>query len=98
MHEVLADEAALDHRVAAVLDELLGAGPTAVRAAKAIIRTQRGMSTAEKRSLTVGAIARQRVSPEGQEGLSALPGQASRRLARLTRHAKVASTDATIAT
>ncbi len=71
VHEVLADEAALDDRVAAVLDELLGAGPTAVRAAKAIIRTQRGMSTAEKRSLTVGAIAQQRVSPEGQEGLSA---------------------------
>jgi methylglutaconyl-CoA hydratase len=71
VHEVLADEAVLDDRVAAVVDELLSAGPTAVRAAKAIIRTQRGMSATEKRSLTVGAIARQRISPEGQEGLTA---------------------------
>ena len=71
VHEVLRDEAALDERVAAVLGELLGAGPTAMRAAKAIIREQRGQSSDAKRSLTVGAIARQRVSPEGQEGLSA---------------------------
>jgi methylglutaconyl-CoA hydratase len=71
VHEVLPDEAALDERVAAVVGELLSAGPTATRAAKAIIRDQRGLSPAEKRSLTVGAIARQRVSPEGQEGLTA---------------------------
>ena len=71
VHEVLADEAALDERVAAVVGELLSAGPTAARAAKAIIRDQRGRSADEKRSLTVGAIARQRVSPEGQEGLTA---------------------------
>jgi methylglutaconyl-CoA hydratase len=71
VHEVLADEAALDERVAAIVGELLSAGPTAARAAKAIIRDQRGLSGDEKRSLTVGAIARQRVSPEGQEGLTA---------------------------
>ena len=71
VHEVLADQLALDDRVAAVVGELLGAGPTAARAAKAIIRDQRGLSPAEKQSLTVGAIARQRVSPEGQEGLTA---------------------------
>jgi methylglutaconyl-CoA hydratase len=71
VHEVLADEVSLDERVAAVAGELLGAGPTAARAAKAIIRDQRGLASAEKRSLTVGAIARQRVSPEGQEGLTA---------------------------
>lgn len=71
VHEVLGDEAALDDRVAGVIGELLSAGPTAARAAKAIIRDQRGLSPAEKRSLTVGAIARQRVSPEGQEGLTA---------------------------
>jgi methylglutaconyl-CoA hydratase len=71
VHEVLADEAALDERVAAIVGELLSAGPTAARAAKAIIRDQRGLSADEKRSLTVGAIARQRVSPEGQEGLTA---------------------------
>ena len=71
VHEVLADEPALDERVAAVVGELLSAGPVAARAAKAIIRDQRGLSAAEKRSLTVEAIARQRVSPEGQEGLTA---------------------------
>ena len=71
VHAVLADESALDDRVAVVVGELLGAGPTAARAAKAIIRDQRGMAPAESRSLTVRAIARQRVSPEGQEGLSA---------------------------
>jgi methylglutaconyl-CoA hydratase len=71
VHEVLADESALDDRLAAVVAELLSAGPTAARAAKAIVRDQRGMSPTEKRSLTVGAIARQRVSQEGQEGLTA---------------------------
>jgi len=71
VHEVLADEAALDDRVAAVLGDLLSAGPVAARAAKAIIREQRGLAPAEKRSLTVDAIARQRVSAEGQEGLTA---------------------------
>jgi methylglutaconyl-CoA hydratase len=71
VHEVLADEPALDERVAAVVGELLSAGPVAARAAKAIIRDQRGLSAGEKRSLTVEAIARLRVSPEGQEGLTA---------------------------
>jgi methylglutaconyl-CoA hydratase len=71
VHEVLADEAMLDERVAAMVGELLSAGPTAARAAKAIIREQRGLASAERQSLTVQAIARQRVSPEGQEGLTA---------------------------
>jgi methylglutaconyl-CoA hydratase len=71
VHEVLPDESALDQRVAALVAELLSAGPTAARAAKAIIRQQRGLSADETRSLTVGVIARQRVSPEGQEGLTA---------------------------
>ena len=71
VHEVVADEAALDARVAAVLDELLAAGPTAVREAKALIRRLRGQPAAQARALTVAAIARQRTSPEGQEGLSA---------------------------
>jgi methylglutaconyl-CoA hydratase len=71
VHEVLADHAALDARVDAVVAELLAAGPTAARAAKAVIREQRGMTPSETRDMTVGAIARQRVSAEGQEGLSA---------------------------
>jgi methylglutaconyl-CoA hydratase len=71
VHEVLPDEAALDARLAAVLDELRSAGPSAARAAKALVRDQRGITAEEARSLTVRAIARQRTSPEGQEGLAA---------------------------
>jgi methylglutaconyl-CoA hydratase len=71
VHEAFADEAALDARVGQVVDEILGAGPTAARAAKAVIRDLRGRSPAESASLVVGIAARQRVSPEGQEGLTA---------------------------
>jgi methylglutaconyl-CoA hydratase len=71
VHEVLPDEAALDARVDALIAELLSAGPTAVRTAKAVIRDRRRMSEAEFRGHTVIVAARQRVSAEGQEGLSA---------------------------
>ena len=71
VHEVLADESALDERVAELVGELLAAGPTAVREAKALIRRLRGQPAAQARALTVAAIARQRTSAEGQEGLSA---------------------------
>ncbi len=71
VHEVLADEAALDARVDAVIAELLAAGPTAARAAKALIRELRTLSAADARAHTVRHIAQQRTSPEGQEGLSA---------------------------
>lgn len=71
VHEVVADEVALDERVAALVEELLAAGPTAAREAKALIRRLRGQHGAQARALTVAAIARQRTSPEGQEGLSA---------------------------
>jgi methylglutaconyl-CoA hydratase len=71
VHEVLAGDAALDARVAEVVASLLAAGPDAARAAKAIIRDQRDLDAAAARQLTVEAIARQRVSPEGQEGLAA---------------------------
>ncbi|MDP9250778.1 MAG: enoyl-CoA hydratase-related protein [Chloroflexota bacterium] len=71
VHEVLPDEAALDLRLAAILAELLAAGPSAARGAKALIRDQRGMTSAEARALAVQRAARQRVSAEGQEGLTA---------------------------
>jgi len=71
VHEVVADEAALDRRLTELLDEILAAGPTAVREAKALLRRLRGQPSAQARALTVAAIARQRTSPEGQEGLSA---------------------------
>jgi methylglutaconyl-CoA hydratase len=71
VHEVLADEAALDARVAEVIGELLSAGPSATRAAKAVIRRLRQTPEQEARDLVVEIAAKQRVSPEGQEGLGA---------------------------
>jgi len=71
VHEVAADEAALDARVAELLDALRAAGPTAARAAKQVVRDLRGLDPDEARRLTVERIARQRTGPEGQEGLSA---------------------------
>jgi methylglutaconyl-CoA hydratase len=71
VHEVVADESALDARVAELVNELRAAGPTAARAAKAMIRELRGLGADEARRLTVAQIARQRTSSEGQEGLSA---------------------------
>jgi methylglutaconyl-CoA hydratase len=71
VHEVVADDASLDAAVARALAELLAGGPTAVREAKALIRRLRGQPPPQARALTVAAIARQRTSPEGQEGLAA---------------------------
>lgn len=71
VHEVVADEAALDARVAAILGELRTAGPTAIRAAKALVREVRTLGPEAARSHTPRHIAQQRASAEGQEGLSA---------------------------
>ncbi len=71
VHEILPDEAALDERLAAILGELLSAGPIAAREAKAVVRRLRGLEAAAARELVVEIAARQRVSPEGQEGLGA---------------------------
>ncbi len=71
VHEVVPDEAALDATVEALLDELRAAGPTAIRAAKSLVRTIQELGPAEARARTPGLIARQRTSPEGQEGLTA---------------------------
>lgn len=71
VHEVVADETALDATVAGLLDELRAAGPTASRAAKSLVRTIQELGPGEARARTPGLIARQRTSPEGQEGLNA---------------------------
>jgi methylglutaconyl-CoA hydratase len=71
VHEVLPDEEALDARLGELLGELRSAGPGAVRAAKAVIRRQRGLSPDAVLDLTGRAIAEQRTSAEGQEGLRA---------------------------
>lgn len=71
VHDLVADDAALDARVDGLLGELRTAGPTAVRAAKALIRELRSLPPDEARSHTVRHIAQQRASAEGQEGLAA---------------------------
>jgi methylglutaconyl-CoA hydratase len=71
VHEVVVDEGALDVRVEELLGELRSAGPTAARAAKALVRELRALTPEEKREHTIRHIAQQRTSPEGQEGLGA---------------------------
>jgi methylglutaconyl-CoA hydratase len=71
VHEIVPDEAALDARVAALLDELLGAGPSAIRQAKSLARAVDALGIDDARRRTPGIIARQRTSAEGQEGLAA---------------------------
>jgi methylglutaconyl-CoA hydratase len=71
VHEVVADEPALDVAVEAVLEELRAAGPTASRAAKSLVRTIHEMGPDAAREQAPGMIARQRTSAEGQEGLTA---------------------------
>jgi methylglutaconyl-CoA hydratase len=71
VHEVVDDEVALDARIGELLEDVLAAGPTAAREAKALIRRLRGQPGPQARALAVAAIARQRTSPEGQEGLAA---------------------------
>ncbi len=69
--EVLPDQAALDARVIAILKEIGTAAPEAARHAKTMIRGQRNMSRGDALDRTRNWAARQRVSPEGQEGLGA---------------------------
>jgi methylglutaconyl-CoA hydratase len=71
VHEVVTDVTGLDARVEELLGELRSAGPTAVRAAKALLRELRGLAPDETRRHTVETIARQRTSAEGQAGLRA---------------------------
>ncbi|HEX2193835.1 MAG TPA: enoyl-CoA hydratase-related protein [Candidatus Limnocylindria bacterium] len=71
VHELAADDAALDGSVERVLGELLSAGPNAVREAKALIRARRSNRPDDFASQALEVAARQRVSPEGQEGLGA---------------------------
>jgi methylglutaconyl-CoA hydratase len=71
VHAIVDDEAALDERVASILGELRTAGPTAIRAAKALVREIRTLGPEAARSHTPRHIAQQRTSAEGQEGLAA---------------------------
>lgn len=71
VHEVVEGPAALDDAVEAAIADLLRAGPTAARAAKAIVREVRGLPHGSAKWHTARAIARQRTTPEAQEGFRA---------------------------
>jgi methylglutaconyl-CoA hydratase len=64
-------DAALDAAVEAAVSDVLAAGPTAARAAKAIVREVRGLGHGAAKWHTARVIARQRVSEEAQEGFRA---------------------------
>lgn len=70
VHEVV-PLASLDDSVAKYVNEALSASPTAVARAKALIPRVLGRPPADVLAITADAIAEQRVSPEGQEGLHA---------------------------
>ena len=71
VHEVVEGETALDQAVAAAVGDLMAAGPTAARAAKAIVREVRGLGHGSSKWHTARVIARQRTSEEAQEGFRA---------------------------
>jgi methylglutaconyl-CoA hydratase len=71
VHELVEGEAALDAAVDAAVADLLAAGPTAARAAKAVIREIRGLPHGATKWHTARAIAGQRTSDEAQEGFRA---------------------------
>jgi methylglutaconyl-CoA hydratase len=70
VHDVVAADA-LDEAIDARLAELRSAGPKAVAAAKLLVRRVLDNSYDDSRAITTQAIARQRISEEGQEGLRA---------------------------
>ena len=71
VHEVVEGEEALDRAVDAAVGDVLASGPTAARAAKAIVREVRGLGHGALKWHTARVIARQRVSEEAQEGFRA---------------------------
>ena len=71
VHEVVEGDAALDAAVDGAVADVLAAGPTAARAAKAIVREVRGLGHGSAKWHTARVIARQRVSDEAQEGFRA---------------------------
>ena len=69
-HEVVAPDR-LDLAVERQVQQFRRAAPSAVAATKKLLREVTGHRPADVMSLTVDALASQRVSPEGQEGLRA---------------------------
>ena len=74
VHRVVPEDT-LDAAVADYVRELLSAAPTGIAAAKQLIPQVWGQRPETVADLTAATIARQRVSPEGQEGLRAFLGK-----------------------
>jgi methylglutaconyl-CoA hydratase len=70
VHEVVIADT-LDVCMERILNEILSSGPSAVAAAKALIPRVRAATYDDSRDITANAIADQRTSDEGQEGLRA---------------------------
>ena len=70
VHTVV-EAADLDRAVAKHVNDLLSSGPRAVAAAKALVASMASSDPDAAAEHSVEAIARQRVSPEGQEGMRA---------------------------
>jgi methylglutaconyl-CoA hydratase len=70
VHSVVARDG-LDAAVDGYVQELLSASPSGIAAAKALIPQVSGLAPEDAISVTANAIAAQRVSAEGQEGLKA---------------------------
>ncbi len=71
VHELAEGDDALDSAVDSAVSDVLAAGPTAARAAKAIIREVRGLGHGSAKWHTARIIARQRVGDEAREGFAA---------------------------
>lgn len=70
VHEVVVADT-LDVCIERITNEIVSAGPNAVAAAKALVPRVTSATYDESRDMTANAIAFQRTSPEGQEGLRA---------------------------
>ena len=71
VHEVHADDDALDGAVERVLAAILRGGPQAVRASKALVAALRDGDPAPQSERAAAVIAERRVSAEGREGIAA---------------------------
>ncbi len=71
VHEIVEGDDALDRAVDTAITDILSSGPTAVRAAKSIVREVRGLGHGSSKWHTARVIARQRTSSEAQEGFGA---------------------------
>ena len=71
VHEIVEGADALDAAIDGAVADVLASGPTAARAAKAIVREVRGLGHGSSKWHTARVIARQRTTEEAQEGFRA---------------------------